>query len=49
MRDGEVFYKHLEELSEWDMPARNAASRSRATWLKERQEHRWFGSVAAEL
>jgi hypothetical protein len=49
MRDGEVFYKHLEELSEWDMSARNAASRSRATWLKERQERRWFGSVAANL
>jgi hypothetical protein len=49
MRDGEVSYKHLEELSEWDMPARIAASRSRTTWLKERQEYRWFGRVAAEL
>ena len=49
MRDGKVFYKHLEELSEWDVPARIAAARMRSTWLKERQEHRWFGSVAAEL
>jgi hypothetical protein len=43
MHDGEVFYKHLEELSEGDMPARIAASRLRTTWLKERQENRWFG------
>ena len=43
MHDGEVFYKHLEELSEEDMPARIAASRLRTTWLKERQEDRWFG------
>jgi hypothetical protein len=43
MHDGEVFYKHLEELSEEDMPARIAASRSRKAWLKERQEDRWFG------
>ena len=43
MHDGELFYKHLEELSEEDMPARIAASRLRTTWLKERQEDRWFG------
>jgi cellobiose-specific phosphotransferase system component IIA len=43
MSNGEVFYKHLEELSEWDMPARNAATNSRTAWLKERQEVRWFG------
>jgi hypothetical protein len=43
MHNGEVFYKHLEELSEEDMPARIAASRLRTTWLKERQEDRWFG------
>ena len=43
MQDGAVFYKHLEELSEEDMPARIAASRLRTTWLKERQEDRWFG------
>ena len=43
MHDGEVFYKHLEELSEGDMLARIAASRLRTTWLKERQEDRWFG------
>ena len=43
MRDGEVFYKHLEELSEGEMPARIAATRLRTAWLKERQEDRWFG------
>ena len=43
VHDGEVFYKHLEELSEGDMPARIAAVRLRTTWLKERQEDRWFG------
>ena len=43
MHDGEVFYKHLEVLSEGDMPARIAAARVRTTWLKERQEDRWFG------
>ena len=43
MHDGEVFYKHLEELSEGDMPARAAATRLRTAWLKERQECRWFG------
>jgi hypothetical protein len=41
--DGEVFYKHLEDLSEWEMPARIAATRLRTAWLKERQEDRWFG------
>jgi hypothetical protein len=40
MSDGEVFYKHIEELSEEDMPARIAANRTRMTWLKERQERR---------
>jgi hypothetical protein len=43
MHDGEVFYKHLEDLSEWEMPARIAATRLRTAWLKERQEDRWFG------
>ena len=43
MHDGEVFYRHLEELSEEDVPARIAASRLRTAWLKERQEDRWFG------
>ena len=38
MRDGEVFYKHVERLSEEDMPARIAANRLRTTWLKERQD-----------
>ncbi len=43
MSNGEVFYKHLEDLSEGDMPARIAATNSRTAWLKERQEGRWFG------
>jgi hypothetical protein len=43
MHDGEAFYKPLEELQVEDMPARIAASRLRTTWLKERQEDRWFG------
>ena len=42
MSSGKVFYKHLEELSEGDMPARVAANRLRTTWLKERQD-RWSG------
>jgi len=40
MSDGEVFYKHIEELSVEDMPARIAANRTRMAWLKERQERR---------
>ena len=36
MSNGKVFYKHIEELSEEDMPARAAANALRTTWLKER-------------
>ncbi|MDX6380090.1 MAG: hypothetical protein QOI57_1114 [Rubrobacteraceae bacterium] len=43
MSNGKVYYKHLEELSEEDMAARVAAKRLRTTWLKERQEDRWYG------
>src|SRR5215218_5385086 len=43
MSDGEVFYKHLEDLSEGDVPARIAATSSRTAWLKEQQEDRYFG------
>jgi hypothetical protein len=42
MSSGKVFYKHLEELSEEDMPARIAANRVRTTWLKERLDG-WLG------
>ena len=42
MSNGKVSYKHVEELSEEDMPARIAANRLRTTWLKERQEDRRF-------
>ena len=42
MSSGKVFYKHLEELSEEDMPARIAANRLRTTWLKERFDG-WLG------
>jgi hypothetical protein len=39
---GKVFYKHVEDLSEGDMPARIAANRLRTTWLKERRDG-WLG------
>jgi hypothetical protein len=39
---GKVSYKHLAELTEKDMPARIAANRLRATWLKERRDG-WLG------
>jgi hypothetical protein len=42
IRNGKVFYKHVEELSEEDMPARSAARRMRTMWLKERRD-RWLG------
>ncbi len=42
MSKGKVFYKHVEELSQEDRPARIAANRSRTTWLKERQDG-WLG------
>jgi hypothetical protein len=41
--NGEISYKRLEDLSEWDVPARIAATSLRKMWLKERQEARWFG------
>ena len=37
MSNGKMSYKHIEELSEGDMPSRSAASRSRTRWLKERR------------
>jgi hypothetical protein len=42
MSNGEVFYKHIEELCEEDMPARIAAKKVRTTWLKERYDG-WLG------
>lgn len=42
MRNGKVFYKHVEGLTEEDMPARIAANRLRTTWLKERRDA-WLG------
>ncbi len=39
---GKMSYKHVEELSEKDMPARVAANRLRETWLKERRDG-WRG------
>ena len=44
MSGGKVSYKHVEELSEKDMPARVAANRLRTTWLKERQDG-WLGRM----
>ena len=42
MSGGKTFYKHVDELSEEDMPARRAAERLRTTWLKERRDG-WLG------
>ena len=42
MSQGKVSYKHLDELSEEDMPSRIAANRARTTWLKERRDG-WLG------
>lgn len=38
MSGGKTFYKHINDLSEEDMPARRAAERLRTTWLKERRD-----------
>jgi hypothetical protein len=48
MSGGKVSYKHVEQLSPEDMPARIAANRSRTTWLKERQD-RWLGRGEVSL
>ena len=45
---GKVFYKHIDELSPEDMPARGAANRARSTWLKERQDG-WLGRGEVSL
>jgi hypothetical protein len=42
MSGGKASYKHIDELSEEDMPARIAAKRARTTWLKERRDG-WLG------
>jgi hypothetical protein len=42
MSNGKVFYKHLEKLTQEDMPARIAAKRLRTAWLKERRDA-WLG------
>ena len=38
MSGGKTFYKHIKQLSEEDVPARQAAERLRTTWLKERRD-----------
>lgn len=48
MSNGKVFYKHIEELSEEDMPARVTANRVRTSWLKEWQDG-WSGRGAGYL
>ncbi len=48
MSGGKVFYKHLDELSPQEMPARSAANRARTTWLKERRD-RWHGRGEGSL
>jgi hypothetical protein len=35
-KDGEIFYKHIDDLSSHDMHARIAAERKELAWLKER-------------
>ncbi len=42
MSNGKVSYKHVDELSPEDCPARIAANRARTTWLKDRQDA-WLG------
>ena len=38
MSNGKVSYKHVDELSPEDCPARTAANRARTTWLKDRRD-----------
>jgi hypothetical protein len=38
MSGGKISYKHVDELSQADRPARIAANRVRTTWLKERRD-----------
>lgn len=42
IRNGKVYYKHIEGLTEEDMPGRIAANSLRTTWLKERRDT-WLG------
>ena len=46
MRDGEVYYKRIDELTPEDRPARIAAKRLRTAWIKERlaeRQEKWGG------
>jgi hypothetical protein len=46
MSDGEVYYKHINELTPEDRPARIAAKRLRTAWIKERlaeRQEKWGG------
>ena len=46
MSDGEVYYKHIYELTPEDRPARIAAKRLRTAWIKERlaeRQEKWGG------
>ena len=45
MRGGKVLYKHVDELTSEDMPARVAANRLRMSWLKERRDG-WLGRTS---
>jgi hypothetical protein len=42
MSNGKVGYKHVDELSPEDLPARIALNRARTTWLKDRRDA-WLG------
>ena len=43
MKNGELSYKHIDDLVEADIPTRGAANRLRTTWLKERRDG-WIAS-----
>lgn len=45
MSNGKVSYKHVDELSPQDCPARIALNRARTTWLKDRRDA-WLGRGA---
>jgi hypothetical protein len=48
MSGGKVSYKHVDELTSEEMPARMAANRARTTWLKERRDG-WLGRGEGSL
>jgi hypothetical protein len=43
-KDGQIFYKHIDDLCRHDMHARTAAERVEVAWLKERMARRKRGA-----